>query len=557
MANRLTALLATCAICASIATPMFAQGLAGPYLAATRANFGSDFDAAAKYYTQAMAADAQNMFLKQNALVAFVSAGDFPVAAVIAGTMQQGDTENIYADIVVMVDLINKGDFVGAQLMMPADSNQISPLLWGLLDSWLKVGAGQVSAGLAGFDAMSENETIALFGQYHKARALAFSGDLISAAAILDGDENGPLHLNRESIIAHVQILMQLFRTEDAISVLEGAMDRGFRDAELVAMHTDITNGKAVEFTQINASAFGTSEAFLTLAEALSRDEPSRLALFYARLAQHLRVDSIDATLTVADMLEQEQQYSLAIEAYDLVPQGTILYKNAQIGRAEAERRNGDAEAATVTLLALANMFPDDVNVLNALGDIYRGLDNYADAADAYTRAIDALVEPAPSHWVLYYTRGIAFERLKNWPAAEADLRFALELSPNQPSVLNYLGYSFIEMNENLDEAQTMIETAVAGRPNDGYITDSLAWLLYRVGKFTEAVPHMERAAELLPVDPVVSDHLGDVLWMVGRKTEARFQWRRAMSFEPEEVDLIRIKRKLEVGLDVVLDEEI
>jgi len=292
------------------------------------------------------------------------------------------------------------------------------------------------------------------------------------------------------------------------------------------------------------------------LADAISRGEPDRTALFYARLAQHLRPDFVEASLMVAELLELEEQFNLAEAAYGLIPEDSPSFKDAEIGRAEALRAAGDVEGATETLVDLADSFPADVLVLNALGDIYRGVENFADSVDAYTQAIENVGEFDTEHWVLFYTRGIGYERLKDWPAAEADFRRALELSPNQPFVLNYIGYSYVEMGINLEEAQQMIETAVAGMPSNGYITDSLGWVLYRVGKFEEAVAPMERAVELLPVDPIVNDHLGDVLWMVGRKREAEFQWRRAVSFGPAVVDLERIKRKLEVGLDTVLEEE-
>ena len=147
------------------------------------------------------------------------------------------------------------------------------------------------------------------------------------------------------------------------------------------------------------------------------------------------------------------------------------------------------------------------------------------------------------------------------WDRAEADFRTALELNPGQPQVLNYLGYSLVEKQIKLDEALEMIEQAVAASPDSGYIVDSLGWVLYRLGRYDEAVGHMERAVELMPVDPVVNDHLGDVYWAVGRAREAQFQWMRALSFvDPEEVDgeadPDRMRRKLEVGLDVVLAEE-
>ncbi|MCB1328433.1 MAG: tetratricopeptide repeat protein, partial [Maritimibacter sp.] len=166
-----------------------------------------------------------------------------------------------------------------------------------------------------------------------------------------------------------------------------------------------------------------------------------------------------------------------------------------------------------------------------------------------------------PSQWRVYFARGITYERRGDWAAAEADFRKALALSPEQPSVLNYLGYSLVERRENFDEALDMIKRAVGARPYDGYIRDSLGWVYYRLARYEDAVAEMERAVELLPLEPVLNDHLGDTFWAVGRLREARFQWRRALSFITDDTDLDelnpdRIRRKLEVGLDVVLDEE-
>ena len=142
------------------------------------------------------------------------------------------------------------------------------------------------------------------------------------------------------------------------------------------------------------------------------------------------------------------------------------------------------------------------------------------------------------------------------WPKADRDFREALRLNPDQPLVLNYLGYSLVEKKIQLDEALIMIEKAVELRPESGFIVDSLGWVLFRMGRYDEAVPHLERAAQLEPIDPIINDHLGDGYWSVGRKREAHFQWRRALSFDPEEAEADRIRRKLEVGLDQVLQEE-
>jgi len=551
-----TALILGVSLLGTAATPVLSQGLAGPYLAANRALEHGSFDAAAQYYVRAMAADPVNVRLKQSAMVSFVAAGDFRSAAGIAQTMRANGEADVFVDLVALTDFVGKGDYESAGAALALHQDHLPPLLWGMLDAWVKIGSGEIEAGLKAFDEMSDTDALTIYGQYHKALAQAYQGEFEAAAAILDGNGEGALHLNRDSIIIHVEVLSELGRNTEALQVLEDAIARGFRDEQLMSLRADVAAGKLPSFTQIDAPAYGMSEALVTLADALSRGEPDRTALFYARLAQQLRPDFVDASLLIAELLELEEQYNLAEEAYGLVPEDSPLFIDAEIGRAEALRAAGDTESATDILVDLADSFPKDVIVLNALGDIYRGVENFADSVDAYTQAIENVSEFGPQHWVLFYTRGIGLERLNDWPAAEADLRRALELSPNQPFVLNYIGYSYIEMGINFEEAQQMIETAVAGMPSNGYITDSLGWVLYRVGKFEEAVAPMERAVELLPVDPIVNDHLGDVLWMVGRKLEAEFQWRRAISFDPAPEDLERIKRKLDVGLDVVLDEE-
>ena len=191
----------------------------------------------------------------------------------------------------------------------------------------------------------------------------------------------------------------------------------------------------------------------------------------------------------------------------------------------------------------------EKLQALDALGNILRARKQYADAVEVYNRAIDMIAKPDRRHWVYYYARGTSYERLKNWPPAEADLKKALELYPDQPLVLNYLGYSWIDQGIQLDEGMRLIERAVAVKPDDGYIVDSLGWAHYKRGNYAEAVRYLERAVELRPDDPVLNDHLGDALWKVGREREAKFQWDQSLSLKPEPDDALKTRRKLEEGL--------
>ena len=193
-----------------------------------------------------------------------------------------------------------------------------------------------------------------------------------------------------------------------------------------------------------------------------------------------------------------------------------------------------------------------EAEVAIALADLYRATEQFREAEKQYTRALDLLNSPAGRLWTIYYARGVSRERQDKWDGAEEDFFKALELKPEQPYVLNYLGYSWLEQGRNLDEAMDMIRKAVEQRPNDGFIVDSLGWAYFRLGQYDNAVEHLERAVELDPTDPTINDHLGDALWKVGRRTEARFQWQHALDSNPTEDAALRIQRKLDKGLDAV-----
>jgi Flp pilus assembly protein TadD len=413
---------------------------------------------------------------------------------------------------------------------------------------------------LLDFDAVREIQGLAPFARYHNALALASIGDFESADAILGTDGAGGLGLTRRGVIAHAEILSQLDRNSDAIDLLDLSFGSNV-DPQLAALRAALDAGEKLPFTQVRSPRDGMAEVFFTIAGALSSEGNDELTLMYARMSEHLRPDNVDAMLLTAEVLESLRQFELAETAYARVPVADVSYHAAELGRAGALRSQDKLDEATQVLRGLTESHGDLPIVHSTLGDLERQQENYAEATTSYSRALELFTEVTPRQWYLYYTRGISYERQGEWDKAEADFRKALELRPDQPQVLNYLGYSLVEKQMKLDEALDMIQRAAAAQPNAGYIIDSLGWVLYRLGRYEEAVPHMERAAELMPIDPIVNDHLGDVYWSVGRYREAEFMWKRALSFADweeasEDADVDRIRRKLEVGLDQVLAEE-
>ncbi len=542
---------------ATAALPAGATSLSGAYLAAMQADFRNDYAAAAAYFDRALALVPDNPGLLNSIAVARVALGDVDGARAPADRLAELDPGNAVAGLVILADSLAHDDFDGAAAALAAEGDQTNPLLGGLVAGWIEVGRQDFPAAEAAFDAMTGNEALAAYGQYHKALALAFAGDFVSAERILAGGADGPLHLNRSAVVAHAEILAQMGRSSDAIALIDGALAGGVPDAPLLDLRDRLAAGEEVPFDQVTAARDGAAEAFLTLADALNTDESARVALVHARLASHVRPGLVEARLLSADVLEDEGQYALANEALAGVPADSPWYVTTEIRRANTQRAAGDADGGIATLTALAAGAKDAIEVDAALGDALRMAERFPEAVAAYTRAIDRIDTPMQPHWILFYTRGISNERAGDWPAAEADFRESLKLQPDQPLVQNYLGYSMVEKGQSLDEALELIQKAVRGQPDDGYITDSLGWVYYRLGRYEDAVAPMLRAVELTPDDPVINDHLGDVLWMVGRTREAEFQWRRALSFGPaDDLDMDRIRKKLEIGLDEVLKTE-
>ncbi|GAA6182488.1 tetratricopeptide repeat protein [Shimia sp. NS0008-38b] len=557
MAIKLIKSVALSAILATVSLPVYSDGLAGSYLAARQASYGSDYAAAARYFSQALTNDPTNPALQENAVLAYLSLGQIDRAMPIARKMVSDEHQSQLAEMALTAGLVEDGNY--GDLIARLDSGGVGPLVDGLMRAWSEIGRGAMSDGLAAFDAVSEEPGLGGFAAFHKALALASVGDFEGANAIyLDGSMNG-VQLTRRGVMSEVEVLSQLDMNAEAIARIDDAFGADL-DPALRAMRDRLVAGEVLPFTYVRSAADGIAEVYFSIANALRNEANADYTLLYARLAEYLRPDHTEALLLTAELLESLGRYELASETYQRVPADDPSFHAAEMGRAEALREAGRTEAALEVLESLTRSHGNVPYVHTALGDLRRQERNFEGAVQAYDTAISLYETLEQRQWFLLYARGISHERLGEWEKSEADFRQALELNPEQPQVLNYLGYSLVEKQIKLDEALDMIERAVAARPDSGYIVDSLGWVLFRLGRFEESVAHMERASELMPVDPVVTDHLGDVYWAVGRKLEAQFQWRRALSFVDEETEEEakpdRIRRKLEVGLDVVLEEE-
>ncbi len=544
----------------SVGAPQaFAQSVSGAYLAGRQATSQNDFSNASTYFVKALARDRTNPELMEGAVSSLLALGEIQKAVPIAKAIEQLELRSQTASMVLIADLVMNQDFDGV-IARAGDNGGIGPLVDTLVSAWAKLGQGQAAAAFEEFDVVAEQPGMSGFATYHKAMAFAVVGDFEGANNLFSSSNADGASATRRGAMARAEVLSQLDRNADAVQSLRLAFGDA-TDPELDALLEALEAGTIVPFTHATSASDGIAEVFYSLAGALRGEADADYTLLYARLAYSLRPDHIDALLLSAELLEELGQFDLAIDAYKKVPRTDTASHAAELGRAAALRSSGKPDAAIEVLAQLARRFPDMAIVHSTLGDALRNQDEFVDAVASYDRALELVPEGSRGRWFIHYARAIAHERLDNWEQAEADFRAALDLNPDHPQVLNYLGYSMVEKQINLAEALDMIERAVAARPDSGFIVDSLGWVLYRLGRYDEAVAHMERAVELMAVDPVVNDHLGDVYWAVGRKREAEFQWSRALSFvDPTEVDgeadPDRMRRKLEIGLDAVLLEE-
>jgi tetratricopeptide (TPR) repeat protein len=422
----------------------------------------------------------------------------------------------------------------------------LSAVLQPLLLAWAQQGRGQTDAALATLRPLTETGRQRGIYALHGAMIADIADRPREAERLVRialADSATPsLPLTRTM----AGILMRAGQTAEAERLLD-RLGRGHDDAGVFAE----TGGReALATRRVVASATeGMAEAYLALATALRGPQAGEFSLALVRLALQLRPRYGPALLAGADALSDEGQYAAALALLERGDRADPFAPLLALRRAGLLDRLNRVPEAEAELRRLATQFPRAFQPMARLGDLYRGRQNWPSAITAYDAAISKLGAPVVVHWPLFYARGIALERAKRWPEAEADFQRALSLNPEQPLVLNYLAYSWVELGQNLVEARRMLERAVELRPNDGNIADSLGWALYKLGDIPGAVRWLEKAVELESQSSVINDHLGDAYWAQGRRREALFQWRRALTLGPEGDEGPKIEAKVANGL--------
>jgi len=525
---------------------------AGSYLAARHAGLQRDALEAARYYRAALNRDPRNGELLDRTFLSLLVGGNIDEAVKFADRVAQADKNDRVARLVLGVNNLKRKRYPeAARDVLKSVRGPITDLTATLLAAWSDFGARDVKKGIAAIDKLQGPDWYGIFKDLHAGLILDAAGQQAEAGKRLEQaykiDMSAPrvveawggwVSRNRSPAEA-LEIFKKLDASMPRHPVVLAAIDKLKKGEKLPQL--------------VTSAAAGGAEALYGLGASLGRRGGEDLGLVYLQLALFLTPEHPLALLSLADLYESLKKPELAIKAYERIPASSPLHRNAAIQMATDLDTLERPEEAEKKLAALVKEFPEDLEAIIAYGGVLRSHKKFAECADVYGKGVKLIGKPEKANWVLFYFRGMCYERSRQWPKAEADLKKALELFPDQPQVLNYLGYSWIDQGMNLDDGMAMIKKAVQAKPEDGYIVDSLGWAYFRVGQYDEAVKNLERAIELKPQDPTINDHLGDAYWRVGRKLEARFQWAHARDLKPEPEDLPKIEAKINEGLP---DEE-
>jgi len=525
---------------------------AGSYLAAQQAELDRDADAAATYYRAALRADQRNPELLEKAFYALIADGEIEEAARLADRLVQVDRNNRVAHLVLGVRALKQKQYKDARgQFSQAAVGQVNDLIGAILMAWSASGANDTKGAIDTLDKLNGPEWYGIFRDMHAGLILDLANNKKEAARRLEhAFKVDPSALRTMQFYA--SFLSRNGSREEATGIYR-EFDKQLPRYPLVVeglaqLRKDESLPRLVDTPQA-----GAAEALYGLGAALGRREEeltlANRGLAYLQLALYLEPSHALAVISLADLDEAMKRPQVAIKLYERVPASSPLKRYAEMRLGIDYDSIDRTEEAKKHLERLIARQPDDTEAIMALAGILRERKQYEACADAYGKAINQLANPTQSDWTTFYYRGICFERAKHWDRAEADFKRALQIYPDQPHVLNYLGYSWIDQGMHLDEGMSMIKRSVEQRPDDGYIVDSLGWAYYRLGNYAEAVKNLERAVELKPVDPTINDHLGDVYWKVDRVLEAKFQWSHARDLNPDADELKSIQDKLVAGL--------
>jgi tetratricopeptide (TPR) repeat protein len=522
--------------------------LLGNYLAGRVARGDHDTAAAADFYSRALAEDPNNELILEQAFLLETAAANWGRAVELARELVKVEPSHRIAQFLLGCEAFKRGDYKEAdEHFAAARQGPIADLTSSLARAWVQQASGKTDQAFATLATLSDADWAQFYQRYHRALIADVAGKReLARVAFAQAFKKNPATLRVAD--AYARHSVNANNRKLAKQTLKTHIAKSAQHPLSTALLNDIEAGKTPPLLVTNPTD-GLAEVFYGIGDALAGEGGLDMGIIFLQFALYLEPDFPLAQVALAEAYDTAKRYDLELAAFGNINEDSPLWLNVQIQKALALNSLERVDDAKALLEKIIAKNPKDIRPYDALGNILRSHERYAEARDYYSRAIALIGKPTKDNWTLYYARGVCNERLKDWPQAEADLKRALELSPDESPVLNYLGYTWVDQSQNLKTAMDYIRKAVKLKPDDGYYIDSLGWAYYRLGNIQSAVEHLERAVELRPDDPVINDHLGDAYWRTGRKLEAKYQWQQSLTLKPDKDLIATIDKKLKDGL--------
>lgn len=540
---------------AELADAVGSASLSGSFLAGQVAVKNNDDQAAVAFYERSLALDPENLEIKRLYFLALTSNGRVDEAVAVGRELAAQLDGDSFVRLVLAVDSLNGKSWAQAvERLKERSAGDLDRLVEALVVAWAHFGAGEGSTASQIVTELKGPDWLGVIANHHLGLMAVASGNDEAAVAYFSkavANRGAAVVLSETFVRAlegQVRALSRLERNDEADRVLAESLRLLPNHPPFHRLADELEQQKPLA-KMVTSARQGAAEIFYNVGAALNRQNNQQFAQGYMQLADHLHGESDAIVMALAGVFESQDRHERANGYYKRIALDSPYHRRSQMEYALNLNDLEQTDEAKSVLRQLVEEDPSDLLGYLTLGGVLSQHEEYREAAGVYDTAVRMIGNEEPHHWNLHYRRGIAYERLKEWEKAEPSFEKALELSPNQPDVLNYLGYSWIDMGVNLDEGMAHIRKAVDLRPRSGYIVDSLGWAYYRLGKYEDAVRELERAVELLPEDPVINDHLGDAYWKAGRKLEATFQWRHSLTHEPTDENAAVTRDKLRQGL--------
>lgn len=529
--------------------PSIGNTASGNYLAGRHAQYNSNSRFAIEYYRSALKKTPENIDLLHSITTLQVSEGKIIEALPEAKRLVKLSDEAYDIPLLILssVAIKNKKYKEAIEHISHLKEEGLNTFSIPLLQAWLLAGQKKFDKAIKILDQETNNKGLeALFG-IHGALISELAGKQNEAIKRYKSSTKLRGNSNLRATILLGNLYERLGQKDNAKTVYDGYNSQQPGSAFLENAYKRLASGELPE-PNIKMAGDGVAEALFSLASAI-KNQNSFQTLIFSRLAVYIRPSLTIANLLLAELLDGNDKLEEANKIYSKIAMDPVYNWMARLRIANNLDSLGNTRGAIHELKIMAAENTKKFDALIKMGNIFQRHKRYREAIKPYEEAKVRISKFKSEHWSLHYSLGISYERIKKWPMAEKNFLKALVLRPNHPSVLNYLGYSWVEQGLQLERAQKMIRNAVKQRPRDGYIIDSLGWVLYRLGNAKEAVKQLERAVQIRPEDPTINDHLGDIYWAVGRRNEATFQWKRALTLGPEVEQIPKIKLKLKDGL--------